>query len=635
MLSVMREHATSWFIKIILGAIVVVFVLWGVGNYGAQQLSKVASVNGEIITMEEYRNAYNNLMERYRQMYGDRLDAETLEQLNLDRQALDSLIEQHLIIQQAHRLEFRVTDDELASAIAQIGAFQRNGRFDRNLYRRVLSSNRLTPETFESLQRRSMLTRKMRSFIQGSVKVSDHEARQYFEWKNAEVKIDYVRFDPATFPYDPTEEEVNAYFESHRDDYTIEPKAKAVYIHFDPKTYEDQVTVTEEEIAAYYNAHPDEFKTEATVHARHILIKTESDDPPEAIQEKKARALEILEMARGGRDFAELAKEYSEGPSAAKGGDLGEFKKSDMVKPFADKAFSMAAGGISEPVLTRFGWHIIKVEAVNPESVQTLEEATDIIRNKLVGERSKTLAYDAAEAVYDATFDGDDLKLIADARNLTAHETGWFTRQGPEADIQNRSQFAKTAFDLQLMAISDIKDFGNGYYLLQTTEKAPEKRAPFEDVADKVRADLVKTKQSELASDAAGAFLEEVSEAGTDMATAVAERDGFSVETTEFFKREGSIPGIGYEQVLTKSAFGLSEKSPYPESPVSGRQGVYVIRFKERRTPDAEAFEKEKTSVKKQLRQRKQFTAFNTWLSEVRAGSEIEQFIDLEPRQTG
>lgn len=635
MLNVMREHATSWFIKIILGAISIVFVLWGVGNYGAQQLSKAASVNGEIITMEQYRNAYNNLLERYRQMYGERLDPKTLDMLQLDRQALNGLIDQELIVQQAHKLDFRVTDEELASAIAGIDAFQRGGQFDPRLYRRVLNANRLSPETFEVDQRQSMLIQKLRSFIQGTIKVSDDEARQYFEWKNAEVKIDYVRFDPASFSYEPTEEEVTAYFESHRNNYMIEPKAKATFIHFAPKDYEDQTTVSDEEIAAYYETHPDEFKNEATVKARHILIKTEPDDPPEAVQEKKERAMEIMEKARAGEDFAELAKEFSEGPSAAKGGDLGEFRKGDMVKPFSDKAFSMEPGEISEPVLTRFGWHIIKVEAVHPESVRTLEEATDDIRKKLAGQRAKTLAYDAAEAVYDATFDGDDLAKIAEARGLTAHETDWFTKRGPDKGVKNRSQFASTAFELQDMAISDIKDFGDGYYLLQTTGKTPEKQAPFEDVAEKVRADLVKEKQSELAGQAAETFLKDVAENGTDLAAAAGAEENLEMETTEFFKREGSIPGIGYEREIAASAFGLSQKDPYPEKPIKGRQGVYVIRFNERKTPDAAVFEKEKQSVKQQLVQQKKSRAFNTWLSEVRSKSEIKQFIDLGSRQTG
>ncbi len=635
MLSVMREKATSWVIKIILGAIVVVFALWGVGNYGAQQLSKVAEVNGEIITMEEYRNAYNNLLDRYRQMYGDRLDSETLDMLQLDRQALDGLIEQQLILQQARQLDFRVSDEELADAIASIGAFQRNGRFDAGLYRRVLGSNRLNPETFETLQRRSMLTQKLRAFIQGAVKVSDHEARQYYNWKNTEVRIDYVRFNPADFPYTPSEEEVAAYFEANQDTYKTEPKARAAYLYFDPQDYEDEVTVPEGEIAAYYESHPEEFKTPATVKARHILIKTEPDDPPEAVEKKKERAAEIMEKAKAGEDFAELAKAYSEGPSAANGGDLGAFKKGDMVKPFSDRAFSMAPGEISEPVLTRFGWHIIKVEEKTPESIQTLEEATETIRNQLKAERADVLAYDAAESVYDATFDGDDLAMVAEARNIPLHRTDWFTRRGPDKEIEKKSQFAATVFDLEIMAISDIKDFGDGYYLVQTTDKAPEALAPFEEVADRVRSDLVAEKQAEMASEAATSFLRQITDEETAMAEAAEAREKVSVETTDFFKRDGAIPGIGREQAIARSAFELSSETPYPEAPLKGRQGSYVIRFKERKIPDEAAFEEEKRSVKQQLLRQKQFKAFNTWLSEVRSRSEIEQFIDLESPQRG
>jgi peptidyl-prolyl cis-trans isomerase D len=295
----------------------------------------------------------------------------------------------------------------------------------------------------------------------------------------------------------------------------------------------------------------------------------------------------------------------------------------------------MEPGEISQPVLTRFGWHIIKVEEKTPESVRTLEEATESIRDQLKAEEADILAYDAAESIYDATFDGDDLTLVAEARNLPLHRTDWFTRQGPDKEIEKKSEFAATVFDLEIMAISDIKDFGDGYYLVQTTDKAPEARAPFEEVAGRVRADLVAERQAEMASEAARDFLVQVTEEGKDLAEAAERLEEVTVETTDFFKRDGAIPGLGGEREIAQAAFDLSSDTPFPEAPVKGRQGVYVIRFTERKIPDEAAFEKEKKSIKQQLLRQKQFRAFNTWLSEVRARSEIEQFIDMESPRRG
>ena len=114
MLRYMREYAASWLIKFLLFAIVVVFVLWGVGNYGDERSNRIASVNGEFITMSAYREVYNNLLNQYRQQFGQSLNEEMIEMLQLKRQALDQLVNQSLLEQEARRLNLRVTDQELA-----------------------------------------------------------------------------------------------------------------------------------------------------------------------------------------------------------------------------------------------------------------------------------------------------------------------------------------------------------------------------------------------------------------------------------------------------------------------------------------------------------------------------------------
>ena len=107
------------------------------------------------------------------------------------------------------------------------------------------------------------------------------------------------------------------------------------------------------------------------------------DADADKVAAAKAQIEDILKMATEGQDFAELAKKHSEGPTNEKGGYLGTFRKESMVKPFSDKAFSMNAGEISEPVRTRFGWHIIKVEAVNAARTKTYDESKGEIQKKL------------------------------------------------------------------------------------------------------------------------------------------------------------------------------------------------------------------------------------------------------------
>ncbi len=176
MLYLMRKYARSWLIKLLLGAIVVVFVLWGVGSYKSQKNTRVASVNGETITLEEYKETYGRIIEQLRQQFGSRLDDDLIKFFRVKQQTLDQLIDKRLLLNEARRLNFQVSDIELAQAIRNIGAFQSGGVFDSRRYRDVLSRNRLTPETFEVSHREVMLIDNFKAYIEGNVKVSDPEA---------------------------------------------------------------------------------------------------------------------------------------------------------------------------------------------------------------------------------------------------------------------------------------------------------------------------------------------------------------------------------------------------------------------------------------------------------------------------
>jgi len=195
MLDFMRKHAGTWMIKVLLFAIVVVFIFWGVGSWTSEQQGVVATVNGEAISLEAYRQSYNQLLDQVRQNFGANLNDELLKSLNLQTRALDQLIDRALLKQAAARMKLEVNDDELAQSVRRIPAFQSNGAFDRRRYQQVLSLNRMTPETFEVSQRENLLATKLMKVITGSSKVSDTEAEEWYKWDNATVKIDFVCVD--------------------------------------------------------------------------------------------------------------------------------------------------------------------------------------------------------------------------------------------------------------------------------------------------------------------------------------------------------------------------------------------------------------------------------------------------------
>ena len=622
MLSLMRKHAGTWMIKIILGAIVVVFVFWGVGSYTSRRSGRVADVNGTVITLDDYRASYTTLLEQVRQSFGNNLSEELIQTLQLRKRALDQLIDRSLMLQAAEKFKLTVSDEELAESIRNIPAFQTAGAFDSQRYINALSSNKLTPETFEVQQRDSLIIDKLQAFISGNIKISDLEAQQWYKWNNAEVDIEYVIFEPRRYKdITPTDEEIRNYFDQNKNSFKTDPQIKARYLYFKPADYAAKVTVSEDEIREYYESNPEKFKTAKTVEARHILIKVDANAEAEAVEEARTRIDDIFNMAKEGQDFAELAKKYSEGPTKTKGGYLGAFTRETMVKPFADKAFSMKTGAVSEPVRTQFGWHIIKVEKINPEKTTSLSEAEGDILKTLKADISKNLAYDEAEAVYDASFEGQDLDRIAQDRNLKILTTDLFTQKKPPKGVKNGNRFAAAAFELPLDEISDVQDFGDGYFLIEVVDKIPSQIPELKTVEANIKKDLVKKKQEEKARDEAKKLLLELKN-GQPFAT-VSQKYKQAPKKTGFFKRNDSIPTIGNEPEIARIAFRLSDKNNLPEDANKGQKGYFVINYRTRKDPTLDGFEKEKTEIKERLLQQKSFKTFDAWLTQMKSESQI------------
>ena len=622
MLSLMRKHASSWIIKFLLAAIIVVFIPWGVQQYTSGRSSRVAEVNGSIITLDDYRSTYTNLVEQVRQSFGNNVNDELIQTLGLPKRALDQLIDRALMLQAAEKLSIQVSDDELAQSIGSIGAFQTAGVFDNQRYLNMLSRTQLTPEAFEVQQREAMVINKLQGFISGNIKVSDTEAQQWYKWNNTEVDLDYVLIEPQQIKnIKPTAEEIQSHFEANKEKYKTDPELKIRYLYLNPQNYLDKLKILEEDIADYYESNLDKFRTPQTVQARHILMRVDQNATPEQVKDARQRIEDALKLARDGQDFAELAAEYSEGPTKSKGGDLGTFRRQDMVKPFSDKAFSMQAGEISEPVRTDFGWHIIKVEKVNPATVQSLDEARTEIEDKLKADRSRNLAYDEAEAVFDATFEGQQFIDIAKERGLKMINTDFFTQKKGPAGTQNARQLAEAAFKLPLNEVSEIQDLGNGYYLIEALEKRLAQIPELKDVEAEVKKDLIKEKKDAEALRQAQSILTELENDTT--LTAAADKLNLKAQTTGLFKRNDSIPGIGYESEIAGAAFKLSDSDAFHKEPIKGQKGVYVIKFKDRKEPSLEGFEKEKSDIKARLLQQKSFKAVETWLNRIKEESEI------------
>lgn len=629
MLKFMRKHAGSLVIKFLLVVIIIVFVLWGAGNFSKREGIEAAVINDEPVTMEEFNSVYNRTVEYYRQSYKDRLDDDMIRQLKLKQKAMDSLVDEKIILHEAIKLNFKVSDMELEQSILQFDAFKTNGKFNKKAYINILKRYHMTPESFEQSQKEMLLTRKLRNFITDSFKVSDDEALQWYNWNKAKVKIDYIMIEPKNYKdINPSDDELKSWFESKRANYKTDPKVKAKYVRFDADVYKKDVEVKDEEIKDYYDTHLAEFTKEKTVSARHILFKTSSDMKDEEKEEKRKKALEIMELANKGDDFAELAKKHSEGPSAKNGGDLGEFKKNAMVKPFADKAFSMKPGEVSEPVETSFGWHIIKVEKVNEETVTSLEDAKVSISEKLTKEKTKVIASEKADDFLSLALDQGNIEKAATQEKIEIKTTDFFSRRDSIKDVKNSSRFSSVAFGLSKDQISNVEDLEDAYYIIEVIDTLESKPAEFDGVKQKVRNDYIKEKQDEKAKQDADALMAAIKKGA--LPEEEAKKYNAELKTTAFFDRSGSIPDIGYDRGLSDTVFTLSKAKPVPEKVAKGSKGYFYIRLNEKKLPESKEFDKEKEGTKEQLLRLKRANTFEKWLTQAREKSHVQILIDLD-----
>jgi peptidyl-prolyl cis-trans isomerase C len=156
---------------------------------------------------------------------------------------------------------------------------------------------------------------------------------------------------------------------------------------FIDKEFVQRITVSDEESKTYYDSNPDLFKQPEQVRARHILIKVDSGvDESQKVQARK-KMEKIQEKVRKGEDFAALAKESSEGPSSARGGDLGYFRRGQMAKSFEEAAFTLRPGEVSDIVETEFGYHVIKVIDKKPETTIAYDDIKDRLEKHLKREK--------------------------------------------------------------------------------------------------------------------------------------------------------------------------------------------------------------------------------------------------------
>jgi peptidyl-prolyl cis-trans isomerase D len=622
MLDLMRRHAKSWVINVMIAAIAIVFIFWGAGSFRQREVTHVAKVNGETISLAEYDQTYRQLVEQAQNQFRDYLDDEMLEALNLRQQALDRLIDQRLIYQQAQKMGLDVLDREIQREIAATPMFQVDGRFDPQRYRTMLGRFGYSPSEYEQLLRLEKIAQNVVELVGGLASASNEEALDYFHFANDRVNLDYILFPADDFEdqVDITDQAMREYYENHKSEYRVPERAKVAYMAFRPADLEGEVKVSQDEIADHYEFNLDQYRRPEQVQASHILLRVPAEAGPEAEAEVQRRAETILERVRKpDADFAEVAAEVSDGPSAAEGGDLGWFSRDEMVEPFAEAAFEAEKGEVVGPVKTQFGYHIIKVRDRRPAGSAPLEEVAGEIEETIRRDKAAMLAVDRAEDVYDEVSLSQDFDQVAEDWGLAVNTTEPFSQNEALPEFGMDAKINEMALSLTEGDIGPLMELENGYYIFKVQEKKDSYIPEFEEVEAEVRVDLSRQMAMARAKEAAADFIQSAQEKSWDEAAAEVDRES---RTTGSFTRGEPVPDIGSAPQLTETAFAL-EPGQVAETPYGADQGFYAYRLDGFNPASPVEFKDQKKQIMDMIERQKAQLYVAGWLDEVRQKADI------------
>ena len=623
-LSLMRRHAKSWLIKFLIGMIAVVFIFYFGYSFTSRSGVKIAYVNGEPISGMEYQKTYRRLLEALQRDYKNVWSENLIEVFDLRNRALENLIDGKLVSQEARKIGLDITDKEIQKEILAYPAFQYKGRFDESRYRALLSQNRMKPEDFEASIAQELLQRKLRQFLMTFSPVTEQEVLDQYTFSKQKVKISFVQFLPKNFEKSVVLEPqaMESYFEDNKETYRVPEKIKIAYITIDPESFKGDVSITDRQVEDYYEDNREMFKQEKEVRARHILFKLDRNASVEEEEKVREKASRVLEKARGGDDFANLAKKYSEGPTAPKGGDLGYFSRGRMAKPFEEASFKMKKGEISELVRTRFGYHIIKVEDVKEARAKTLEEVQGDIKKTLTHMASTDLAHEKALSLIDQMPYEVDLSQYAERHKVPIKQSGYFSSNETIPDIGGDDKLRKSIFSFEKNDVSEVLEFKGKFHIIQVVDKKSSHLPELKDVTERVKKDFASHLATLEAKSAAEEYLAEL-KGGKDWKELAKERN-FTPKTTDFFTRNDYIPKIGYARDLQEAAFGLNESRNYPDGVFETDKGVIVIRFEGRKGIDMAKYEEEKENYRMSLLRTKNQVVYGHWLEDLKGRAEIE-----------
>jgi len=510
---------------ILLGILFIAFAFFGLNSYmQSNAVTYAAVVNDVEITPRQQQRAYQNLRSRMQELMGDAYNPAKLDEAALKTAALQQLINEELLVQAADAEGFAASDQQVAARINGIDAFKQDGVFSKEKYSRVLNLQGMSPSGFEWQLQREIIADQLQSGILQTAAATRDDLQQAYMLQGQQRSFRYIRLPVAGFyaQVSVSDDDIKQYYDAHPDDFMTPERVRVQYLQLDTDSIAVDMPVDEQALEALYNERSEAYVKPEQRHARHILIQLPPDADAASDAAARQKAEDAIKRIKGGEAFDAVAREVSEDPgSAANGGDLGFFSRGLMTPAFEEVAFSLPVGQLSEPVRSPFGYHVIEVLEIKPETATPLEEVRDELVKVLQDEERSNIFFEKSETLTSLTFEQPDtLQGAADALGLEIRESDWISRDGGTGIAANED-IVETAFSEDVLLNGNnstpVEIGDDKIVVLRLLEHQDAARQPLDEIRDIVKQKLVDEKARLLAESKGAELLASLAKAGTTL----------------------------------------------------------------------------------------------------------------------
>lgn len=407
-------------------------LFFGIGDYSfGGATTFVAKVGKEVITEQDFQQRFDEQRRQMRTMMRDAYQPKMFETPEFKRQLLDQLIDEALIQQAGAAAGLAVTDSRLQEEIAKIEAFQVNGKFDQNQYQLALRGSGFSPRQFDARMRRDMAVRELPAQLAASTLVTAGDVNDFVRLRDQTRDFRYLAL-PESVLADAavSADDEQKYFAAHSADYVTPEQVAVEYVELDGAALAPGPAATETDLRRRYDTQASRFGTKEQRLASHILVEVAAGADAAAQKAAQIEAESLAAELVAGKSFAELAKASSDdvGTRAA-GGDLGWIEPGIMEPAFEQALQALKPGGISAPVRTEQGYHLIQLREMKAGAIKSFDEVRAQLESEFVLEQHNEQLADLQDKLFTAADQANGtLEPLAKAIGATVQTTPLFSQ---------------------------------------------------------------------------------------------------------------------------------------------------------------------------------------------------------------